>query len=127
MANGRKAKADEENAKMFAKCFNKLFNNQSPLPCDPTALDLIDQLPDFLHIADPISLNEVRAALQRMANRKAAVPSGITSDALKLMVWRDNSLDADDSANADADFLATVVHDLLTDFLESKLDFESHK
>eukprot|EP00957_Ditylum_brightwellii_P061870 4695148-Ditylum_brightwellii.AAC.1 len=90
-------------------------------------LDLIDQLPNFLHLADPISLNKVRAALRRMANGKAAGPSGITSDALKSMVWRDNSLGANDSANNDADFLATAVHDVLTDFWESKLNFESWK
>eukprot|EP00957_Ditylum_brightwellii_P192426 14649817-Ditylum_brightwellii.AAC.1 len=90
-------------------------------------MELIDQLPNFLHITDLISLNEVRAALWRMANGKAAGPSGITSDALKLMVWQDNSLDANDSANNDADFLATAMHDLLTDFWENKLDFESWK
>eukprot|EP00957_Ditylum_brightwellii_P150829 11484681-Ditylum_brightwellii.AAC.1 len=92
MGDGRKAKTDEENVQVFAKHFNKLFNNQSPLPCDPTTLDLIDQLPDFLHLANPISLHEVCVVLQRMANGKAAGPSGITSDALKSLVWRDTSL-----------------------------------
>eukprot|EP00957_Ditylum_brightwellii_P007708 582406-Ditylum_brightwellii.AAC.1 len=62
-----------------------------------------------------------------MANGKAAGPSGITSDALKSMLWRDKRLDANDSANDNADFLATVVHDLLTDFWENKLDSESWK
>eukprot|EP00957_Ditylum_brightwellii_P006647 504859-Ditylum_brightwellii.AAC.1 len=58
MEDGRKAKKDEENTHVFAKHFNKLFNNQSPLTCNPTALDLIDQLPDFTCLAAPISLHE---------------------------------------------------------------------
>eukprot|EP00957_Ditylum_brightwellii_P156732 11929635-Ditylum_brightwellii.AAC.1 len=85
MDDRRKAKTDDKNAQVFAKYFNKLFNNQSPLPCDPTTLYLINQLPDFLHLAGLISLNKVCAALQRMANGKEAGPSGITSDALKSM------------------------------------------
>eukprot|EP00957_Ditylum_brightwellii_P142451 10853069-Ditylum_brightwellii.AAC.1 len=85
MSDGKKATTDKENAQVFAEHFNKLSNNQSPLPCNPTALDLINQLPDFLHLATPITLPEVHAALQRMANGKAPGPSGITSDALKLM------------------------------------------
>eukprot|EP00957_Ditylum_brightwellii_P044625 3383433-Ditylum_brightwellii.AAC.1 len=85
MADGGKATTDKENVQVFEQHFKKLFNNQSPLPCNPTALDLIDQLPDFLHLATPISLSKVRAALQRMANGKAPAPSGITSDALKSM------------------------------------------
>eukprot|EP00957_Ditylum_brightwellii_P083150 6322226-Ditylum_brightwellii.AAC.1 len=82
MEDGRKAKTDEENVQDFAKHFNKLFNNQLPLSCNPTTLDLINQLLDFLHLANPISLHEVHAALQRMANGKVAGPSGIASDAL---------------------------------------------
>eukprot|EP00957_Ditylum_brightwellii_P051905 3936769-Ditylum_brightwellii.AAC.1 len=82
MEDRRKTKTDDKNTQVFAKNFNKFFNSQSPLPCDPTTLDLIDQLPDFLHLTDPISLSEVCAALWRMANGKAAGPCGITSDAL---------------------------------------------
>eukprot|EP00957_Ditylum_brightwellii_P172415 13125970-Ditylum_brightwellii.AAC.1 len=58
MADGKKATTDKENVQVFAEHFNKLFNNQLPLPCNPTALDLIDQLPDFLHLATPITLPE---------------------------------------------------------------------
>eukprot|EP00957_Ditylum_brightwellii_P112679 8589449-Ditylum_brightwellii.AAC.1 len=43
------------------------------------------------------------------------------------MVWQDTSLEADNPANEDAEFLASVVHELLMDFWESKLDFESWK
>eukprot|EP00957_Ditylum_brightwellii_P084460 6422676-Ditylum_brightwellii.AAC.1 len=43
------------------------------------------------------------------------------------MVWRDNDLPEDDSTNDNTDFLASVVHNLLTDFWESKLNFESWK
>eukprot|EP00957_Ditylum_brightwellii_P062541 4746602-Ditylum_brightwellii.AAC.1 len=118
MEDGRKAKTDEENAQVFAKHFNKLFDNQSPLSCNPTALDLIDQLPDFLHLADSISLCKVHAAWQRMANGKATGPSGITSDVPKSMMWKDNSLEEEDHANDDADFLSSVIHDLLTDLGE---------
>eukprot|EP00957_Ditylum_brightwellii_P068181 5175563-Ditylum_brightwellii.AAC.1 len=60
-----------------------------------------------------------------MANGKAPGPSGITSDALKAMVWRDTSLKEGNPANADADFLASVIHDLLMDLWKSNLDFES--
>eukprot|EP00957_Ditylum_brightwellii_P071588 5443004-Ditylum_brightwellii.AAC.1 len=125
MADGKKATTDEKNAQVFAQHFNKLFNNQLLLPCDPTALDLINQLPDFLHLAMPISPSEVCAALQRMVNRKAPGPSGITSDALKSMVWCDSGLDKEDSANKDAEYLASVIHELLLDFWESNFNFES--
>eukprot|EP00957_Ditylum_brightwellii_P164712 12540798-Ditylum_brightwellii.AAC.1 len=43
------------------------------------------------------------------------------------MVWRDTSLEEGNPANADADFLASVIHELLLDFWESNLDFESWK
>eukprot|EP00957_Ditylum_brightwellii_P046625 3537886-Ditylum_brightwellii.AAC.1 len=63
-----------------------------------------------------------------MANRKATGPSGITSDALKSMVWREEGLsEEEESANNDADFLASVIHELLLDYWDSKLDFESWK
>eukprot|EP00957_Ditylum_brightwellii_P080516 6124386-Ditylum_brightwellii.AAC.1 len=74
-ANGEQAKNDEENAQAFAQHFSKLFNNQSPLPCDITALDLIAQSQEFTHLEDPISLGEVRAALKCITNGKAAEPS----------------------------------------------------
>eukprot|EP00957_Ditylum_brightwellii_P023272 1756301-Ditylum_brightwellii.AAC.1 len=84
-ADGAQAKNDKENAQVFAKHFSKLFNNQSPLPCDLAALDLIRQSQEFTHLDNPITLEDVRAALTWMANRKAAGPSGITPDALTLM------------------------------------------
>eukprot|EP00957_Ditylum_brightwellii_P178084 13564797-Ditylum_brightwellii.AAC.1 len=127
MADGGKPTIDKENAQVFAQHFNKLFNNQLPLPCDPIVLDLIDQLPDLVHLAAPISLPKVCAALQRMANGKALGPSGITLDALKSMVWHDSSLEGDNPANDDAEYLGSVVHELLMDFWESKLDFKSWK
>eukprot|EP00957_Ditylum_brightwellii_P198169 15099584-Ditylum_brightwellii.AAC.1 len=43
------------------------------------------------------------------------------------MVWCDSGLDKEDSANKDAEYLASVVHELLLDFWESNLDFESWK
>eukprot|EP00957_Ditylum_brightwellii_P145347 11069267-Ditylum_brightwellii.AAC.1 len=119
---------DNENAQVFSTNFCKLFDNQSPLPCDPTALNLINQVEDFSSLNDPISLKEVRDALKQMANGKAAAPSGITFDALKSMVWREEGLsEEEESANDDADFLASVIHQLLLDYWDSKLDFESWK
>mmetsp|Transcript_6884 Transcript_6884/g.10421 ORF Transcript_6884/g.10421 Transcript_6884/m.10421 type:complete len:95 (+) Transcript_6884:155-439(+) len=44
------------------------------------------------------------------------------------MVWREDDLtEEEESANDDADFLASVIHELLLDFWDSKLDFESWK
>eukprot|EP00957_Ditylum_brightwellii_P065592 4974859-Ditylum_brightwellii.AAC.1 len=62
-----------------------------------------------------------------MANGKAPGPSSITSDALKSMVWCDFGPDVEASANEDAEYLASVVHELLLDFWESNLDFVSWK
>eukprot|EP00957_Ditylum_brightwellii_P000528 40587-Ditylum_brightwellii.AAC.1 len=78
-ANGEQAKNDKENAQVFAKHFSKLFNNQSPLPCDPSTLGLIEQSQKFTHLEDPISLGDVCTALKCMATGKATRPSGITS------------------------------------------------
>eukprot|EP00957_Ditylum_brightwellii_P116088 8856016-Ditylum_brightwellii.AAC.1 len=77
------ATTDNKNAEVFCKHFNRIFNNQSPLPCDETALDLIDDSPDFTHLEDAPSLTNVHAALHQMANGKAPGPSGVTSNALK--------------------------------------------
>eukprot|EP00957_Ditylum_brightwellii_P012542 947707-Ditylum_brightwellii.AAC.1 len=45
------------------------------------------------------------------------------------MVWWEEGLKdkADELANTDADYLASVIHSLLLNFWESKLDFESWK
>jgi len=112
------AKNDKENAQVFAKHFSKLFNNKSPLPCDLSALDLIKQSQEFNHHEDTITPGDVRAALKHMVTRKAAGPSGITSDALKSMVWREEGLEdeADELANTNAGYLASVIHSLLLDF-----------
>ena len=56
-ANGEKAKTDRENAKVFADHFSKVFNNQNPLTCDPSVLDLIPQSPDFPLLATPLTLD----------------------------------------------------------------------
>eukprot|EP00957_Ditylum_brightwellii_P112689 8589994-Ditylum_brightwellii.AAC.1 len=44
------------------------------------------------------------------------------SDALKSMVWCNNNV-ADEAENADAEFLAEAIFNLLQDFWDSKLDF----
>eukprot|EP00957_Ditylum_brightwellii_P133676 10191666-Ditylum_brightwellii.AAC.1 len=61
-----------------------------------------------------------------MANGKAPGPSGITSNALKSMVWTEATLD-DEGANDDANYLVAVIHNMLLDFWKNALDFESWK
>eukprot|EP00957_Ditylum_brightwellii_P123112 9386788-Ditylum_brightwellii.AAC.1 len=55
-ANGEKAKTNRENAKVFADHFSKVFNNQNPLTCDPSVLDLIPQSPNFPLLTTPSPL-----------------------------------------------------------------------
>eukprot|EP00957_Ditylum_brightwellii_P184105 14023440-Ditylum_brightwellii.AAC.2 len=83
--DGSKVLTDEENAEVFCAHFDKNFNNQHPLPCDITALDLITPHPTYSHLTIPPMVDEVQAALRRMANRKALGTSGATSNALKSM------------------------------------------
>eukprot|EP00957_Ditylum_brightwellii_P093726 7136288-Ditylum_brightwellii.AAC.1 len=109
------ATTDNENAEVFCQHFAKIFHNQSFLPCDDTALDLIDGCTDFTHLKDAPSLADVRAALHRMANGKAPGPSGVTSDALKAMIWTKDDPD-NDADNNDANCLITVIHAMLLDF-----------
>eukprot|EP00957_Ditylum_brightwellii_P179340 13662048-Ditylum_brightwellii.AAC.1 len=52
--------------------------------------------------------------------------SGMLSDALKSMIWCDNNA-ADKAENADAEFLAEVILNLLQDVWDSKLDFATWK
>eukprot|EP00957_Ditylum_brightwellii_P165285 12584418-Ditylum_brightwellii.AAC.1 len=117
-----KVVTDEENAQVFCEHFGKIFNNQNPLPCDHSALNLICQHPDFTHLADLPTVSEVRSALRLMANGKAPGPSGITSDALKSMVWTETNPN-DEHENDDADYLATVIHAMILEFWEGTLDF----
>eukprot|EP00957_Ditylum_brightwellii_P164701 12540171-Ditylum_brightwellii.AAC.1 len=83
--DGNKAVTDKENAEVFCEHFSHIFNNQNPLPCDLTALDLIRPCTDFTHLAAAPTLSEVTAAIHHMANGKAPGLTGITSDALKAM------------------------------------------
>ena len=110
-----KAVTDEENAEVFCEHFSKLFNNQTPLPCDLTALDLVKQHADYTHLASPPSLQEVHAALRRMANGKAPGPSGITADALKSMVWTEDDTE-EVVDNNDAESLAMTLHTMIVEF-----------
>eukprot|EP00957_Ditylum_brightwellii_P074644 5672124-Ditylum_brightwellii.AAC.1 len=93
------ATTDNKNAEAFCQHFEKIFNNQSPLPCDETALDLIKQSPNFTHLKDAPSLINVHAAVHLMANGKVPGPSGVTSNALKVMIWTKH--DPDNYANND--------------------------
>eukprot|EP00957_Ditylum_brightwellii_P026284 1988221-Ditylum_brightwellii.AAC.1 len=55
---GTKAKSDQENAKVFAKHFEKLFNNTSPLQCNKTVLEELFDVPEFLQLAVPPTVQE---------------------------------------------------------------------
>eukprot|EP00957_Ditylum_brightwellii_P043305 3281858-Ditylum_brightwellii.AAC.1 len=103
-SDGTMAITDNENTEVFCQHFDKIFNNQSPLPCDETALDLIEQSSDFTHLAEMPFLPNNRAALHQMANGKARGPSGITPNALKAMIWTKHSPD-NDTDNDDANCL----------------------
>eukprot|EP00957_Ditylum_brightwellii_P102665 7824039-Ditylum_brightwellii.AAC.1 len=56
--DGTKAKSDQENAKIFAEHFEKLFNNTSALPCDETVLEELFNVPEFTHLATPPTVQE---------------------------------------------------------------------
>eukprot|EP00957_Ditylum_brightwellii_P191571 14585701-Ditylum_brightwellii.AAC.1 len=56
--DGTKAKSDQENAKVFAELFEKLFNNTSPLPCNGTVLEELFDVPEFLQVAVPPTVQE---------------------------------------------------------------------
>ena len=109
--DGNKATSDEENAKIFATHFAKIFNNPSPLPCDLSILDEIENSPELSHLAEEPLLEEVKAAIKHMANRKATVPSGLLQDALKAMIFVDGESDSQDS-----EFISNYVHEILTSF-----------
>eukprot|EP00957_Ditylum_brightwellii_P095474 7271896-Ditylum_brightwellii.AAC.1 len=59
-----------------------------------------------------------------MANGKAPRPSGITSDALKAMIWTKDDPD-NDADNDDANCLIAVIHAMLLDFWSENTDFDS--
>eukprot|EP00957_Ditylum_brightwellii_P017779 1338951-Ditylum_brightwellii.AAC.1 len=123
-SDGMVATTDNENAEVFYQHFDKVFNNQSLLPCDKSALDLIDQSPNFTHLEETPSLLKVCTALHWMANGKASGPSSVTSDALKAMIWTKQGPDNDADTN-DANCLITMIHAMLLDFWSKNTDFES--
>eukprot|EP00957_Ditylum_brightwellii_P055229 4186449-Ditylum_brightwellii.AAC.1 len=92
----KKATSDEENAKIFATHFEKIFNNASPLPCDLSILDEIENSPELSHLAEEPLLEEVSTAIKCMANGKATDPPGLSQDALKAMIFVDAELDSQD-------------------------------
>eukprot|EP00957_Ditylum_brightwellii_P180197 13726196-Ditylum_brightwellii.AAC.1 len=59
-----------------------------------------------------------------MANGKAPGLSGITSDALKAMVWKEHQPE-DEYVNDDAEYLASAVHAMIVEFWTGGLDFQS--
>eukprot|EP00957_Ditylum_brightwellii_P068750 5218566-Ditylum_brightwellii.AAC.1 len=107
-AVGMRRVTDEENAQVFCEHFYKIFNNQNPLPCYHTALSLILQHAEFMHLAELPSITKVWATLCYMSNGIAPGPSDVSSDALKSMVWTEETPD-DERDNDDTDYLATVI------------------
>jgi hypothetical protein len=113
--DGKKATSDEENAKIFATHFEKIFNNPSPLPCDLSILDEIENSPELSHLAEEPLPEEIRAAIKRMTNGKATGFSGLSQDALKAMIFVDGESDSQDS-----EFISNYVHEILTSFWRGK-------
>eukprot|EP00957_Ditylum_brightwellii_P158059 12031714-Ditylum_brightwellii.AAC.1 len=122
--DGTKAAMDEKNAKVFCEHFSHIFNNQTPLPCNLTALELICPCNYFTHLATAPSLPEVTATLCHMANGKAPGLSDITSNALKAMVWQEHQPE-NESDNDNAEYLASVIHAMILEFWNGHLDFQS--
>ena len=131
-SDGSKVVTGKENAQVFYEHFGNIFHHQIPLLCDHSdlllllLLLLINQHPDFVHLANLTTISKVCTALCQMVNGKAVGPSSITSDALKSMVWTEINPD-DDHENDDANYLATVIHTMILEFWEGMLDFESWK
>eukprot|EP00957_Ditylum_brightwellii_P116630 8896494-Ditylum_brightwellii.AAC.1 len=59
-----------------------------------------------------------------MVNRKAPVPSGVTSDALKSMIWTEKTPDNEDD---NVNYQATVICAMILEIWEGTLDFEPWK
>eukprot|EP00957_Ditylum_brightwellii_P200620 15293512-Ditylum_brightwellii.AAC.1 len=91
-----KATSDEENAKIFATHFKKIFNNPSPFPCNLSILDEIENSPELSYLAEEPLPEEVSAAIKHMATRKATGPSGLLQDTLKAIIFVDAELDSQD-------------------------------
>eukprot|EP00957_Ditylum_brightwellii_P007600 575379-Ditylum_brightwellii.AAC.1 len=123
-SDGTKATIDEENAEVFCEHFSCIFNNQNSLPCDLITLQFICPCNNFTHLANEPSLMEVTAALHCMANVKVPGPSSITSDALKVMMWKEQHPE-NKSNNDDAEYLASVMHAMILEFWTRHLDFQS--
>uniref|UniRef100_A0A7S2MNV9 Reverse transcriptase domain-containing protein n=1 Tax=Helicotheca tamesis TaxID=374047 RepID=A0A7S2MNV9_9STRA len=77
-------------------------------------------------LSEAPSLAEVRAAIKRMANGKSPGPSDISSDAYKAMTWMEPNPDDEDS-NADAEYNLGILHSILVEFWEGRLDIKGWK
>eukprot|EP00957_Ditylum_brightwellii_P178907 13627671-Ditylum_brightwellii.AAC.1 len=125
-ADVTRAIMDKENTQVFCEHFGKIFNNQNALPCDHSALSLIPPHDDFTHLAKLPLITEVCTVICRTANSNGPGPLGVTSDALKSMVWTEETPD-NEHANNNTNYLASVIHTMLLELGESTLDFESWK
>eukprot|EP00957_Ditylum_brightwellii_P070457 5353364-Ditylum_brightwellii.AAC.1 len=115
--DGTEANSDQENAKVSTEHFEKLFNNTSPLPCDKTALEELFDVPEFLQLTIPPTMQEIKDALKGMANNKTPGPSHITQDTPKAMIWEETKFQSScENDDEDSKYIAEYFHNILTSF-----------
>lgn len=84
--DGSKCKTQEENAEVFHKHFQKLYNREATF--DPTVLDLLDQSPVDHSTGIEPTLEDIKKSIQHLRNN-APGESGITAQMLKCIA-KDN-------------------------------------
>ena len=89
--SGEFCATDEENAGVFARHFNKVYNINSSF--DFSALDLVEQRPINYDLNKPPSEEEVLVALTRMSNRKAAGDDNIPPEYYKSLARCEKGLE----------------------------------
>jgi hypothetical protein len=87
--NGKQASSDEENANTIHLHFSKICY-RSDVPVDPTVFGEIEPLTMDEEMwtgleSSPVK-DEIRMAIAKMKNYKAAGVTGVTSDMLKLLI-----------------------------------------
>jgi hypothetical protein len=83
LENGDLASNAKENMSVFGMHFYKVLNNHRPV--DNSVLNLIKQKPCLTAINAPITLKEVKHAINKLKKGKAPGLNGITPEALKAM------------------------------------------
>ena len=81
--NGTSCQTPEENAEVFHKHFDKLYNRNATF--DLSILDLLDPLPTDQSTSLPPNSNEIRTAIQHLRNN-APGESGLTAQMFKSII-----------------------------------------